>query len=65
LYEKEIGYKSVNVPYILGVLQKVAETVDDKIKDSIRIQWKLIEADKKLNYSTFTDFFKKLTKKTN
>lgn len=61
LYEKQIGYKNINVPYIIGVLQKVAETVDDNIKASIRIQWKLIEADKKLNYNTFKDFFRKLT----
>lgn len=65
LYEHEIGYKAINTPYILGIMQRVAEKVEDSLKMALRMQWKLIEANQKLHLHTFKQIFEKLTKKAN
>lgn len=61
LYEHEIGYKAINTPYVLGVMQRVAEKVEDSLKMALRMQWKLIEANQKLHLHTFKQIFEKLT----
>lgn len=62
LYNFELGYKDVNTPYVIGLLQKAveAEPFNDK-KEIYRNMWKMIESDS-LNEKNMTislNFLKK------
>lgn len=45
LFSYEFGYKDVNIPYIIGLLQKAAEIPDEGLKYRLRELWKNIEID--------------------
>lgn len=53
LYNYEAGYKDVNAPYVIGLLQNAAEAhieenVDEKFSNNLRLLWKKIENGEKL-----------------
>ena len=57
LYNFEVGYKDINTPYIIGLLQECTQLEDSLIwKNKIREQWKNIEANKHLSSKDFLNF---------
>lgn len=60
LYNFEVGYRDINIPYIIGLLQKCAELEPiDFRKNEIRNVWKLIESDGLINNDFFISFANK------
>lgn len=50
LYNFEIGYKDINTPYVIGLLQECGELVKiDYLKTKFRVFWKMIETDSSLS----------------
>lgn len=50
LYNFEIGYKDINTPYVIGLLQECGELTEiEYLKIKFRTLWKMIETESKLS----------------